>query len=211
MSGRMRWNRRVSAFSPALIGPEHKSLPPDAWGSRPDAFLAAGPVLADLQTPVLTVDDGAVAANTATMASWAAEHRLGLAPHGKTSMAPALWRRLLDAGAWGLTLATLWQVQVARRAGVRRILLANEPVDPVGIRWLCRELAGDPGFEFLCWVDSVPTVALLAEAVGATGLDRPLDVLVELGGAGGRTGARSLDAARAVAAAIEASGVPRLA
>src|SRR4051794_17487435 len=139
----MRWNRDMSAFSPARIGSEHKSLPPDAWGIPPEEFLSGRPVLGDLQTPVLTVDEGAVAANTATMAAWAAEHGLGLAPHGKTSMAPALWRRLLESGAWGLTLATPWQVQVARRAGVRRILLANELLDPVGIRWLCAELDRD--------------------------------------------------------------------
>ncbi len=201
----------MSAFSPALIGPEHKALPPGAWGTSPDAFIASGPVLSDLQTPVLTVDDDAVAANTATMAAWATEHGLALAPHGKTSMAPALWNRLLAAGAWGLTLATPWQVQVARRAGVRRILLANELLDPVGIRWLCEELDRDPGFEFLCWADAVDTVGLLADAVRAAGAGRAVDVLVELGGAGGRTGARSLETAREVAAAVEGSGVLRLA
>jgi len=186
-------------------------MPPSAWGRTPAAFLAGGPTLSDLATPVLTVDDGAVGANTALLAAWAASRGLGLAPHGKTSMAPALWRRLLDAGAWGLTLATPWQVQVARAAGVPRVLLANELLDPVGIDWLCRELDRDPGFVFLCWADGVEAVALLADAVRAAGCSRRVDVLVELGGAGGRTGARTLDDARAVAAAIERSRGLRLA
>lgn len=186
-------------------------MPPSAWGLSREAFLGTGPRLADLATPILAIDDGAVTANTAVMAGWAAEHGLLLAPHGKTSMAPALWQRLLDAGAWGLTLATPWQVQVGRRAGVRRILLANELVDPVGIRWLCGELDRDPDFAFLCWADSEEAVRLLTDAVRAAMPQRPIDVLVELGGARGRTGARSLDEARRVAAAIERSGVLRLA
>jgi D-serine deaminase-like pyridoxal phosphate-dependent protein len=126
-------------------------------------------------------------------------------------MAPALWRRLLDAGAWGLTLATPWQVQVGRAAGVPRILLANELVDPVGIRWLCGELDADPGFEFLCWADSTAAVEVLAHSVRAAGGRRQVDVLVDVGGAGGRTGTRTQDDARAVAAAIEGSGELRLA
>jgi D-serine deaminase-like pyridoxal phosphate-dependent protein len=198
-------------FAPLILGPEHKSTPPGAWGRTADAFLDGRPTLSDLPTPLLTADLGAVDANTATLADWAAEHGLLLAPHGKTSMAPALWRRLLDAGAWGLTLATPWQVQVARRSGVQRILLANELLDPVGIRWLRAALDADPGFAFLCWADSVAAVRLLADAARQVGGDRPIDVLVELGGAGGRTGARTIATAREVAAAIEGSTVLRLA
>ncbi|WP_297343407.1 amino acid deaminase [Amnibacterium sp.] len=198
-------------FAPLILGPEHKSMPPSAWGRSREAYLAGDRRLADLATPVLAIDDGAVAANTMVMADWAAERGLLLAPHGKTSMAPALWQRLLDAGAWGLTLATPWQVQVGRAAGVSRILLANELVDPVGIRWLCGELDADPRFEFLCWADGVDGVRALAAAVRAAGARRPVDVLVELGGAGGRAGTRSHEVALEVAAAIESSGVLRLA
>ncbi len=86
--------------------------------------------------------------NVATMAAWTAERGLLLAPHGKTTMAPALWRQLLDAGAWGITVATGWQAQVARSAGVPRVLLANELVDPVALGWVAGEL-DDPDFE-LC-------------------------------------------------------------
>lgn len=186
-------------------------MPPAAWGRSREEFLDTAPTLSDLATPLLTVDQTAVASNTEVMAAWAAEHGLLLAPHGKTSMAPALWQRLLDAGAWGLTLATPWQVQVGRRAGVRRILLANELIDPIGIAWLCGELGRDPGFEFLCWADSPDAVRLLADAVRAAGPQRRVDVLVEIGGTGGRTGARTIEDARRVAAAIEGSDVLRLA
>jgi D-serine deaminase-like pyridoxal phosphate-dependent protein len=187
-----------------VLGPQHKSVPPRLWGRSADEVVADGLRVGDLQTPLLTLDRAASDANVATLVAWAREAGVQLAPHGKTTMAPELWRRLLDSGCWGITLATPWQVQVARAAGLDRILLANELTDPVAIAWLTAELDADPGFAFACWADSVEGVALLAAAPG----ERPIDVLIELGAAGGRTGARGLDAARRVADAVAAS--PRL-
>lgn len=188
-----------------VLDPTAKSFPPSSWGMPAEVFLAERPRLGRFQTPLLTLDRGALQHNTRVMADWAAAAGLQLAPHGKTSMSPRLWSMLLEAGAWGITLATPWQVQVARTVGVRRILLANELVDPVAIRWLRRELAEHPDVEFVCWADSVDAVAALAGALDDTDPGRPIDVLVELGGAGGRTGARSVPDALAVADAIAAS------
>jgi D-serine deaminase-like pyridoxal phosphate-dependent protein len=174
------------------------------WGRGADEVVAEGLRISDLQTPLMTLDRAASDANVAVLTAWARERGLVLAPHGKTTMSPELWHRLLDAGCWGITLATPWQVQVARSAGIDRIILANELADPVAIDWLSAELDAHPAFEFACWVDSVEGVALLAESTGS----RPIDVLVELGAEGGRTGARGAEAARAVADAAAAS--PRL-
>src|SRR5689334_17485047 len=91
--------------------------------------------------------------NIALMAEHAREHGMALAPHGKTTMAPEIFRRQLEAGAWGMTFATPWQANVAAHAGVPRIMLANEVVDPGGIAWLARTL--DDGPEVTLWVDSV--------------------------------------------------------
>ncbi|MGH6884644.1 MAG: amino acid deaminase, partial [Geminicoccales bacterium] len=63
------------------------------------------------------------------------------------------------------------------------------------------ELADDPGFEFLCLIDSARGVELLADEARAFRLDRPLQVLLEAGYPGGRTGSRSLDHALEVARA----------
>ena len=186
------------------LGSGHKSVPPRLWGRSAEEVVATGLLLSELQTPLLALDRAASDANVGTMAAWAREHGLELAPHGKTTMSPELWHRLLTAGCWGITLATPWQVQVGRAAGLRRILLANELTDPVAIAWLTGELDADAGFEFACWVDSVEGVELLAASAGT----RPIDVLVELGDAGGRTGARGFDAAIAVVDAVVAS--PRL-
>jgi D-serine deaminase-like pyridoxal phosphate-dependent protein len=188
------------------LGPWAKSFPASSWGMTQREFLATSPRLSAFATPLLTLDRSATAHNVALMSDWLGERGLEIAPHGKTTMAPQLWQELLDAGAWGITLATGWQVQLARSFGIRRIVLANELVDPVILRWLGTELA-DPGFDFVCWVDSSEAVALMRE--GLARAPRPVSVIVELGA--GRTGARSLEAALAVAAAVEAAPELRLA
>ncbi|TDP97063.1 alanine racemase [Labedaea rhizosphaerae] len=159
--------------------------------------------------PVLTIDDEALEHNLSTMAHWAAGLGVSLAPHGKTTMAPQLFARQLAHGAWGLTCANAGQLRVYRAFGVQRILLANQLVDPPALHWLAGQLA-DPGFEFLCWVDSVAGVGQMADVLRAAGARRPVDVLVELGGDGGRTGTRSLDEAVAVAEAVHATPELRL-
>ncbi|WP_433724765.1 amino acid deaminase [Nocardia sp. CA-129566] len=191
--------KAVAALADRTLGPEHKGLPPAAWGRTVREFLDAAPYLDEFETPVLTVDRAAVAANVAVMADWAATAGVRLAPHGKTTMAPQLWAQQLAAGSWGITFATVWQVQVARSFGVGRIVLANALVDPVGLRWVAEELARDPEFEFLCWVDSVETVALMDEHLSG---DVRVRVVVELGGPHGRTGARTVEQGHAIAEAV---------
>jgi D-serine deaminase-like pyridoxal phosphate-dependent protein len=194
---------RLDQLKSTVLGAQHKSVPPTAWGMTVDEFLATKPRLSGFATPLLTVDETALGHNVTAMASWASDRGMGLAPHGKTTMAPQLWRRQLEAGAWGITLATPWQVQIARHFGVQRIMLANALVDTVGLAWLAEELNSDPDFEFYCWADSVATVELMAHHLDETARSaRPIAVLVELGFPGGRCGARSLDEARAVAEAI---------
>ena len=57
--------------------------------------------LEDLLPPVLVLRERAIAHNISLMAAYAAERGVELAPHGKTTMAPQIWRRQLDAGASG--------------------------------------------------------------------------------------------------------------
>ena len=61
------------------------------------------------------------------------------------------------------------------------------------------------------WADCVDTVAAMDRVLAAAQATRPIDVLVELGGAGGRTGARSIDEADRMADAVAASEHLRLA
>ncbi|MEV6432338.1 amino acid deaminase [Nocardia sp. NPDC051463] len=197
--------KAVAALEDRVLGPEHKSLPPAAWGRTVREFLDSGPHLEEFETPVLTVDRAAVAANVAVMADWARAAGVRLAPHGKTTMAPQLWAQQLTAGSWGITLATVWQVQLARSFGVGRIVLANALVDPVGLHWLAVELAQDPTFEFVCWADSVETVMLMDEHLRSAPGQAGIRVVIELGGPRGRTGARTVAEAKAIAVAVDRS------
>ncbi|MFD0566706.1 hypothetical protein ACFQ2M_35720 [Kitasatospora saccharophila] len=145
------------------------------------------------------------------MAAWCRAAGVRLAPHGKTTMAPALWQAQLAAGAHAITLANLPQLRVARAFGVQRLLLANTLLDPAGLAWIAAELDRDPGFAFASWVDSADSVRQMDAALRAAGARRPVEVLVELGGPGGRTGARGVPAALEVAAAVLAAPTLRLA
>ncbi|MDH6220247.1 amino acid deaminase [Streptomyces pseudovenezuelae] len=189
-----------------------KGLPPDAAG------LTVGELTAERRnlftggftTPLLALSAERLEHNLALMETYATRHGLAFAPHGKTSMAPQLFRRQLDRGAWGITLALPHQLRVARAFGFGRLFLANELVDPAALRWIAAELAADPDFRLICYVDSVPGVELMATAL--EGAPRPLDVVVELAaGEGARTGVRTEAECAAVADAVAATGTLRLA
>jgi len=163
---------------------------------------------ADTGFPVAVLKTSALRHNLDWMRRFCERHRVTLAPHGKTTMSPQLFGAQLANGAWGITLATVIQLQVAHRFGVRRVLLANQLVAPADLRAVLSLLHGDPGFECIVLADSLAGVARLAEAVAAHPLLRPLPVLVELGLAGKRAGCRTPEAAITVARAI--AGAPGL-
>lgn len=196
---------RVSAIRTERIDWRFKGMPDGLFGATVGDARGLTLFGGGFVGPLLVLSEDALEHNLATMAGWCAERGVALAPHGKTTMAPQLFARQLQHGAWGITAANASQARVYRAFGVGRIVLANQLVDAAALRWLSGELDSDPGFEFSCWVDSVASVELMGHALTAS---RPVDVLVELGGDGGRTGARGLDAAVAVAEAAAAS--PRL-
>ena len=172
--------------------------------------------LSRFPTPLLTLSAPALRHNVTTLASWCAERGLDLAPHGKTTMAPRLWADQLSAGAWAITLANLPQLAVARAYGVSRVLIANAIISPLSLRWIADQLAADQRAQVITWADDLRTVALMEEALAAHapslgGAYRPVDVLVELGGRGGRTGARDDHAAIEIARAVAEAPHLRLA
>jgi D-serine dehydratase len=201
--------RRVQELAGMPIPAGTKGLPLGAAGSTlGDVARQHWRVLSgDLPMPSLVLKETAVANNLAAMADYARSTGALLCPHGKTTMAPQLFARQIEAGAWGLTAATPAHLAVYRHYGVQRILYANQLVEPHVIDWLDQELAGDPEFELYCLVDSTAAVDALDGRLRAT--PHPVNVLVEVGYPGGRCGVRDLDSARRLADAVE--GSPRLA
>jgi len=198
----------VARLSSVPLSWRHKAVPAAANGTTAGDFVHARHTLAELQTPLLTLDARALESNADRLAAWCAEQGVRLAPHGKTTMAPQLWAEQLERGAWGITLANYAQLRVAREFGVRRLQLANSLTDPHAIEWVASVVG--PEQTIVSWVDSVATVELIGSTLEAAGSRAVLDVLVELGAHGGRTGARGIEAALEVARAAAVSPHVRL-
>jgi D-serine deaminase-like pyridoxal phosphate-dependent protein len=188
-----------------------KGMPADAAGMTVAELAAERRNLFDggFHPPLVVLDAAALEHNLTTMRDWCGRHGVLFAPHGKTTMAPQLFARQLENGAWGITVANFAQLLVARAFGVGRVMVANQLLDAAGLRWVAAELARDPEFHLLCFADSVRGVELMAAALD--GVVRPVDVLVELGAAGGRAGVRDVATAEAVARAVKAAPGLRLA
>jgi D-serine deaminase-like pyridoxal phosphate-dependent protein len=195
------------------IGVNAKGLPADAVGATVAELGAQRRPLftGGFAPPVLVLHRDALEHNLALMARYCRDSGVALAPHGKTTLAPELFARQLAHGAYGITAATGTQLRLYRAFGVPRVIVANQLVDPAVLAWLRAELAGDPGFEVLCYVDSVAAVQLLAAQFNPARTGRELPVLLEVGHPGGRTGCRSVEQARTVAGALAAAAGLRLA
>jgi D-serine dehydratase len=156
----------------------------------------------DLLFPLLLIKEKALDHNIALMARYCRHHGVSLAPHGKTPLAPQILQRQLEAGAWGVSAATLHQARVFRTFGIQRILIANGVFEPLALGWIVDQLAQDPEFEVYILADSVAQVALITDALETISPMRRIPVLVEMGVPGGRTGCRTREDAVAVSEAI---------
>ncbi|HVE11233.1 MAG TPA: amino acid deaminase [Paraburkholderia sp.] len=141
----------------------------------------------DVSLPAAVLYEDRIQHNLKWMQAFVSEYNVKLAPHGKTTMAPQLFRRQLETGAWGITLATAHQVRAAYHGGVSRVLMANQLVGKRNMLMIA-ELLSDPDFEFFCLVDSAAGVEQLGKFFGS--VRKQLNVLIELGVPGGRTGVR---------------------
>jgi D-serine dehydratase len=188
-----------------------KGLPAGASLRLGDVGKQGWNVLAgDMPMPLAVIRESVLKANSAWMSAFTGANDLLIAPHGKTTMAPQLFDLQIADGAWAITVATMQQLAVARHFGVKRVILANQPIGRQEIA-CCFEALQQPGFELYCLADSVTGVGLLAEAAKGHAGANPLRVFVEIGFMGGRTGARTREEALAVARAVASAPGLRLA
>lgn len=164
----------------------------------------------DLPFPVAVIKGAALGHNRNWMRDFAAQNDVLLAPHGKTTMAPQIFAMQLDGGAWGITVATVNQLDVAMRFGIRRIILANQLVGARDIASVIALLNDHPDLELLFLLDSQAQLDILSVLSDKHNLRRRFTVLLEIGYAGGRTGCRSENEALDLARAAQASGRVRL-
>lgn len=176
------------------IPPGTDALPIEEVGAR-----GWHPAEGAMTLPVLTLDEVAFANNRDLMLRYARQHGVAIAPHAKTPMAPALAASLVEAGAWGTTVADIRQAAVMLRAGLKRLILANEVGGRAGAHRLAALLRAWPEAEIYVFADSSGSVDALAKAWSA-GEVPLLRVLVEVGL--GRAGARSTETAAALIDAV---------
>lgn len=156
----------------------------------------------DLPLPLAVINENALQENSQWMSEFLEITGAHICPHGKSTMSPEILNLHLESGAWGITAATSGHVQIYRRFGVQRIVLANQLVGRQNIRYILDELRADPEFDFYCLVDSAAGLEALLDAIDTNPIGRPLQLLLEIGAMGARTGVRAEDKAMQLATLI---------
>ena len=159
----------------------------------------------DLPLPLMVLKRSALDDNATMFGEYLVSNALSFAPHGKTTMSPQIFAEQLSDGAWGMTAATVNQVQVMRAYGVNRIVMANQLMGKAHLATIAAEMRADQNFDFYCFVDSVAQLDNILRHLKGNEPGRPIKALLEVGVMGGRTGARTIDAAKAVADALLAA------
>ena len=148
-----------------------------------------------VETPIGVVDVKRAQANAERAASYAAEHGLAWRPHIKTHKSLEVAQIQLDAGATGLTVATLREAEVMSSI-TDDLLLAYPQLGPARLERLAR-LAGSVDLKVA--LDSLDALAPMADAMAAAGVR--VGVLVEedvgMGRVGVQDSAAVVDLARA--------------
>ncbi|CAK1784668.1 amino acid deaminase [Vibrio crassostreae] len=142
----------------------------------------------DISLPVAIIKQSALTNNLNWMQSFADHHQVKLSPHGKTSMTPDFFRQQLENGAWGITVATPAQAEIAAMAGAKRIIMANQLVGKTNMA-IIEQLINKFEVDFYCCVDSSVNVQQLNQYFANK--KQTLKVLIEFGVPGGRCGCRS--------------------
>jgi D-serine deaminase-like pyridoxal phosphate-dependent protein len=144
----------------------------------------------EVVTPALLLDLPAARRNIDKMAARMAELPADLRPHIKVHKSPELARMQVEAGAIGISTATVWEALVMARAGLDGIFVVNTVVGRDKIAALA-ELARER--DVMVAIDDADNAAELAARARATG--STLGVLVELNTGMDRAGADSTHAA----------------
>ena len=148
-------------------------------------------------TPALILDLRAVERNIAEMARRMAGLPAALRPHAKIHKSPILGQMQLDAGAIGLTTATVWEAAALIDAGLSDVLIANQAIGPAKAAELAR-IAGLG--RVIVAVESAVNARELSEA--AASAKSRIDVIVEVDVGQHRSGVRSVEEALELAAVI---------
>ena len=158
------------------------------------------PALQDLATPALVVDGMALQRNIAAMADFAKAAGIVLRPHAKTHKSPRLAQLQIEAGAVGISCATVAEMEAMADAGIPGLLLTTPVADRVK---LARIAALADTVDISLVVDHADQIDVLHTLLD-TG-SRTIQVLIDIDVGQRRTGVVDRAETLALAQRIEAT------
>ena len=157
-----------------------------------------GAPLEQVPTPALILEPAIVRANVEEMRRRMETLPAALRPHAKIHKSPALARLQLEAGAIGITTATVWEATAMVEAGIDDVLVANQVVGPRKVAELARLATLG---RVIALVDDAGNAAAISAAALAAGGE--VGVLVELDVGQHRAGVREVGAAADLARLVD--------
>jgi D-serine deaminase-like pyridoxal phosphate-dependent protein len=158
---------------------------------------AIGRHRSELTTPALVLDLPAARRNIARMAAAMVEIGASIRPHIKVHKSPELSRLQVDAGAIGLSVATVWEAVVLAYAGLDHLFIVNTVAGAEKTRMFA-ELARH--LDLMVAIDDVANARALAGAAREAG--STLGVMIEVNTGMDRGGVDTRDAAVALGRAV---------
>ena len=134
----------------------------------------------DLPLPLAVIKEKALQHNLHWMKDFCEKRQLDIAPHGKTTMSPELYARQLEAGAWGISFANVFQASLGIRHGVQRIIIANQVYQHADLEALSVLLATYPKLRVYFLVDSVEQIDAVQKWRSSSQSNIAFTVLIEL-------------------------------
>src|SRR5947207_4885856 len=119
----------------------------------------------ELTTPARILDVAVVRRNIAAMAA-RMQGLTRLRPHAKSHKCAQIARLQVEAGAIGVTTATVWEAAALVRAGIEDVLIANQVVGEEKVRRLA-DTAREARLTVA--VDDPGNAEMLSKAAGAAG------------------------------------------
>lgn len=187
-----------------VLAPGTKAIPLDGSVRRLGDLAQAGLNLlgGDIPMPAAVLRRAAIENNLSVMQAYVDRAGVKLAPHAKTTLCPQILVRQIQAGAWGLTAATMTQLKLCHQIGAPRLILANQLVGRAEIECLRDLTASAPDRPCYVLVDSAAGVRAIADVFAAARAPAAR-LLIEVGVIDGRCGVRSLDEGLALARLIQ--------
>lgn len=179
-------------------------MQPDSFENQIGLYIPkSGMTFENLATPCLVVDIDTMEANIARLMSEFRQTNVTIRPHLKTAKNPQIAKKLLDAGAKGICVTKVGELEVMLEGGIKDILVTSPIAHSVTAAWAASLIERSDGIKFV--VDSKESADLISRAL-PTGVNA--NVLLDINVGQDRTGVQPGQPAVELAAYV--SGLPNV-